>query len=89
MAEAVAKADPERMEPGTAKAVRWLAAITGMMGGVLLAINVPISGWGFVFFAVSSAAWVVAGYVMHVKSLIAVNTVLLLINCVGIWRWLL
>lgn len=40
-------------------------------------------------FAASSAAWVVSGLIMRVRSLVAVNTVLLLTNLVGIYRYLL
>ena len=69
--------------------MRWVAALTGIAGGVVLAIKVPWSGWGFVLFAASSAAWVVSGLIMRVRSLVAVNVVLLLTNLVGIYRYLL
>jgi hypothetical protein len=75
--------------PPWVRAIRWTAAITGILGGVLLAIKVPWSGWGFVSFAISSAAWIASGAIMGVRSLVAVNTILLLTNLVGIYRWLL
>jgi hypothetical protein len=71
------------------RTIRWTAALTGIAGGILLAIKVPWSGWGFAFFALSSAAWIAAGLVMRVRSLVMVNTVLLLTNLIGIYRWLL
>jgi hypothetical protein len=71
------------------RAIRWTAALTGIAGGILLAVRIPWSGWGFAFFAVSSAAWVAAGLLMRVRSLVMVNTVLLLTNLFGIYRWLI
>ena len=45
-------------------------------------------GIGFVFFAVSAVAWVVAGWSMGEPSLVAMHGVFLAINLLGIWRWL-
>jgi hypothetical protein len=52
-------------------------------------LRIPWSGWGFVMFTISSIAWIASGAAMGVRSLITVNTVLLLTNLVGIYRWLL
>lgn len=75
--------------PGWLRAIRWFAAITGIAAGMLLAAKLPVSGWGFVLFAASSVAWIASGIAMRVRSLVAVNSVLLLTNIVGIYRWLL
>ena len=75
--------------PPWVRAIRWTAALTGIAGGILLALRIPWSGWGFVLFAISSIAWIASGAVMRVRSLVAVNTVLLLTNLIGIYRWLL
>jgi hypothetical protein len=75
--------------PPWVRAIRWTAALTGIAGGILLALRIPWSGWGFVMFTISSIAWIASGAAMGVRSLITVNTVLLLTNLVGIYRWLL
>jgi hypothetical protein len=75
--------------PGWLRAIRWFAALTGIAAGLLLALRLPYSGWGFVLFTASSVAWIASGYVMGVRSLVAVNTVLLVTNLIGIYRWLL
>lgn len=75
--------------PPWLRAIRWTAALTGIAGGILLAIRIPSSGWGFAFFTVSSIAWIASGLIMGVRSLVVVNSVLLLTNVVGIYRWLL
>ena len=75
--------------PGWLRAIRWFAALTGIAAGLLLALNVPYSGWGFVLFTASSIAWIASGLIMGVRSLVTVNTVLLITNLIGIYRWLL
>jgi hypothetical protein len=75
--------------PPWLRAIRWTAALTGIAGGILLALKIPWSGWGFALFALSSAAWIASGLVMGVRSLVMVNAVLLLTNLIGIYRWLL
>lgn len=75
--------------PTWLRAIRWFAALSGIAAGLLLALNIPISGWGFVLFTFSSLAWIVSGLVMGVRSLIVVNIVLLLTNLLGIYRWLI
>ena len=43
---------------------KWLGTVAGIAGALLIALNVggTIVGIGFVFFAVSAASWVVAGW---------------------------
>ena len=53
---------------------------------VALNIGGTIVWIGFVFFAVSAAAWVVAGWHMGEPSLVAMHGVFLAINLLGIWR---
>ena len=52
---------------------KWLGTVAGIAGALLIALNVggTIVGIGFVFFAVSAAAWVVAGWRMGEPALIA------------------
>ena len=75
--------------PPWVRAIRWVAALTGIVGGILLALRIPWSGWGFAAFAISSVAWIASGVIMGVRSLVAVNSILLLTNLLGIYRWLL
>ena len=43
---------------------------------------------GFAIFVVSSLAWIAAGWFETQPSLYIQNSVLLLVNLAGIWRWL-
>ncbi len=69
---------------------KWLGTVAGITGALLIALNVggTIVGIGFIFFAVSATAWVVAGWRMGKPSLVAMHGVFLAINLLGIWRWL-
>ena len=71
--------------------LKWLGAAAGIAGAVLIALNIggTIVGIGFVFFAVSALSWVIAGWRMGEMSLVAMHGVFLVINLVGVWRWLL
>jgi hypothetical protein len=44
--------------------------------------------WGFSIFILASIAWVADGWLEGKASLVIQNAVLLLINILGIWRWL-
>ena len=61
-----------------------------LFGAMLIGLIVggTIVGIGFVFFAASATAWVVAGWRMGEPSLVAMHGVFLAINLLGIWRWL-
>lgn len=69
--------------------LRWFAAGTGLIAGIMVASNTPITGWGFVLFTISSLAWIAAGYLLPDRSLLTLNSGLLLVNLLGIYRWLL
>jgi len=68
--------------------LKWVGAIWGIAGAILLAVNIPISGWGWVLYLVSSVAWVIAGVLMKERSLVIQSVVFSLLNLVGIIRWL-
>ncbi len=46
------------------------------------------TGWGFVVFFIGSIAWVTSGIVNGQISIAVTNGFLVLVNLVGIWRWL-
>ena len=56
-------------------ALKWLGAAAGIAGALLIALNIggTIVGIGFIFFAVSAAAWVIAGWRMGELSLVAMH----------------
>lgn len=51
-------------------------------------LNARITVWGFAIFTVASIAWIADGVLEGKTSLGVQNVVLLLINVLGVWRWL-
>ena len=84
-----------RLEPGrpirALSVLKWLGAVAGIAGALLIALNIggTIVGIGFIFFAVSALAWVIAGWRMGELSLVAMHGVFLAINLLGLWRWMI
>lgn len=71
------------------RGLKWLGTAAGILGALLVAANIPSSGWGFVLFLVSSLSWSAAGLLMREPSLVALNATFVAINILGIVRWLL
>lgn len=70
--------------------LRTAAAVTTVVAAAMVAANwnARITVAGFAIFIVASIAWTVDGYLENKTSLIVQNIVLLLINILGVWRWL-
>lgn len=71
--------------------VGWIAAISGTAAALMVSLNFGqrITGYGFVIFTVSSVAWILTGWLDGEFALLTQNAVLLGINCLGIYRWLI
>lgn len=71
--------------------IQWTATATGIIAAIMVAFNVSpkLVGWGFVVFTVSSMFWISFGLMSNETPLTVQNIVLLIINLVGTYRWLL
>jgi drug/metabolite transporter (DMT)-like permease len=69
--------------------LKWFGTITGVAGALLLAINIPESGWGFVLFLGSSVSWCMAGITMKEPSIWTLHGVFTIVNMIGIYRWVI
>ncbi len=69
--------------------VKWLGTALGAAGALLIASNIPESGWAFVLFFVSSSIWAAVGVRMREPSLWSLNMVYMTIDLIGIYRWIL
>ena len=71
--------------------IRWFATINGVVAAIAVAGNFGrrVTGIGFIIFSLSSIAWILAGYLEDLPSLITQNIVLTAINLLGIYRWLI
>lgn len=68
----------------------WVAPAATMIAATMTAANLGarVTGWGFVVFAIGSIAWTVVAMSTDQPNLLWTNGFLLLVNTVGIWRWL-
>lgn len=79
------------LTPGTPAfaTLKWIGTLTGVLGALMLALNIPLSGWGWVLFLISSLAWTLAGAVMKDMSLVVLQFAFVVVDLIGVWRWLI
>ena len=70
------------------EAFKWFGTITGAGGAIVLALNLTVSGYGFIANLISSLIWTVIGLRIKDYSLAMMNFVFVLIDILGIYRWL-
>jgi len=68
--------------------LEWIGAIGGAAGALLLAFNNRWSGYGFVLFLVSNAAWMTYGVKTNNLGLVTMQIVCTGTSLLGVWRWL-
>jgi hypothetical protein len=70
--------------------LRTFAAVTTVVAASLVAanMNARVTVAGFIIFIVASIAWMVDGWLETKASLVIQNVTLLVINVIGVWRWL-
>ena len=70
--------------------LRPFAAVTTVLAASLVAanLNARVTVAGFIIFIVASIAWMVDGWLEIKASLVIQNVILLVINVIGVWRWI-
>ena len=70
--------------------LRTVAACTTILAAAMVAanLNARITVTGFAIFIAASIAWMADGWFESKSSLVIQNAILLLINILGVWRWL-
>lgn len=68
--------------------MQWVGCLLGVSGSLLLAMNNRRSGWGFVAYLVSNAAWLAFGIATGVQALVVQHLVFTAVSGFGVWRWL-
>ena len=71
-------------------AAGWVAPAATMIAAIMTAANLGarVTGWGFAVFAVGAIAWIVVAAGTGQHNLLWSNAFLLLVDLVGVWRWL-
>jgi hypothetical protein len=68
---------------------KWVGTGTGIAGALVIALNLGIVGYGFLFFLASSLLWSAVGIAQREPSLVVLQGTFTVINVVGIWRWMI
>jgi hypothetical protein len=70
--------------------LRTFGACTTVLAAAMVAanMNARIAVAGFAIIIVASIAWIADGWFESKYSLVIQNVILLLINILGVWRWL-
>ena len=70
--------------------LRTFAACTTIVAAAMVAANknARITVTGFAIFIAASLAWMADGWLERKSSLVIQNAILLLIDILGVWRWL-
>ncbi|MBD2663506.1 hypothetical protein B6N60_03400 [Richelia sinica FACHB-800] len=70
--------------------LKWSSSTCALIGGILLASKISISGYGFIFLAMSSSQLLVASILLKDKSMIFYSaSVFIFVDCLGVYRWVL
>jgi hypothetical protein len=71
-----------------AKALKWSSSFCAITGGILLASNTSISGFGFIGLAASSFQMLVASLLLGDKTMIIyLGSLFIFVDCLGLFRW--
>lgn len=71
------------------KIIEWTGSLTGVSAAILLALNIPISAWAYVFYLFSSILLLAWGLREKAHGVAFQNFVFIAINILGIYRWLI
>lgn len=69
--------------------LKWVASILGFIGAMLIALNIPESKYAFFIFLGSSTLWIYAAAIMKEYSLIFLNVGFMIVDLIGIYRWII
>lgn len=67
----------------------WTGSATGAIGAMLLALNVPVSGYAWLLLMLSNAAWIFYAVQKRICSILLMQVVFTTTSLVGIHRWLI
>ena len=67
-----------------------VAPVATTIAALMVAANLGsrVTGFGFIMFSVGSVAWAVVGLSSGQSGLLWQNVVLVVVNMIGVWRWL-
>jgi hypothetical protein len=74
----------------SSKSLKLSSSYCALSGGILLASNTPMSGYGFIFLAMSSGQLLLASLQDRDSSMIFyAASLFIFVDCLGVYRWVL
>jgi hypothetical protein len=67
--------------------LQYIGAITGMIGALLMALNIPASRFAYVAYLASTIAWLVYGWMSDIPGLVLMQSVFFVTTLIGLWKW--
>lgn len=67
--------------------LQYLGSATGIIGALLLALNIESSRFGYVAYLVSNVAWLAFGWLFSVQGLVIMQSVFLVTTIIGLRNW--
>ncbi|PZD70509.1 hypothetical protein C1752_11511 [Acaryochloris thomasi RCC1774] len=72
------------------KYLKLSSSFFAILGGILLAANIPVSGYGFIFLGLSSGQLVMASIKEQDQTMMVYSiSLFFFVDCMGIYRWLI
>ncbi len=73
-----------------AKILKWSSSACAIAGGILLASNTSLSGYGFIGLAASSFQMLTASFLLVDRTMVVYSGALFVfVDCLGVFRWLI
>lgn len=72
------------------KFLHYSSSACAVAGGIILASNTEVSGYGFILLALSSSQMLISSILIQNKRLITYSASLFIfVDCLGVYRWVL
>lgn len=68
--------------------LQWVGCVFGLAGSLMLPLNRPWSGWGFVPFLISNVFWGAFAIATQSNGLLVMQVGFVVANVVGVCKWL-
>jgi CheY-like chemotaxis protein len=73
-----------------AKMLKWSSSSCAITGGILLASNTSLSGFGFIGLAASSFQMLTASFLLKDRTMVVYSVALFVfVDCLGVFRWII
>lgn len=66
---------------------KWTGTAAGVIGAILIALNIDLVGYGFGFFLLSALLWTWVAWAQKETSLVILQSAFLVIDSLGLYRW--